>query len=758
MAILIRFKLINSSFSGTTRNDTNSHLTLLAVPKVKRSTGNVMGDMVDNKSNADIMHDQMRNELEVLRLAEHSVPIQLLGIAEIDSPLTPKKEEMAIFVSTPDDQMKAVDDSMQLKKDGENPQSRLDEPKTNEIVIANEDHNVKDDHETDETDTSDGVKKIVRQSDESFDEKHDENLSEQPKAIAEFSEQNTSFSESVSESNTTAATEDQTEQSSEFYSTTIETSETQTSEDVIEVVEVVEIIETIKCVEYLKPMGHDTQSSDLSDTDTTDKAEKVYTESGVDETSRDERDEVSEIENFDLSSCGEDSLEAMYYMIRKNEIIMDRNKQTSAKNCDDDKIIFPEKATDDLEHAVREVSGGKKVKLCSMSMNSSMDDVVLKKMSTDSDEIQIHVIPNSDIDSSSSCGGGGVGAGGDDEDGANGVPKPCSLKEQCTANESTDDEYINPIVDSMRKNEAAVDEMHAKALSVQPKRSETQSDEQLETDTFNEMDDMMPGNIERKILASSVSEADSDYFELPPTANRLTKDDFNVSTAFEHMIRADNSTTDESDSTMESASTKIQALTALTRRRIRKSSAGTSASNEKCSSIGNAAIDKSLDNLIEQQELMEEHVYSESFEDSSPQSQTVDSVDSEKPLGITEVKVEQRKNEEASAKVTVDSKHSDEKVPEINIEGVSEKSDESVTAQRRLTLQRGDAMQRNSTPESSEQQQVDKDLAKNKESNNQDAKNMHDNDPKSDTPSTNGEWTTQFIRSFLSVTVLIRNT
>lgn len=365
----------------------------------------------------------------------------------------------------------------------------------------------------------------------------------------------------------------------------------------------------------------------------------------------------------------------------------------------------------------------------------------MKKMSTDSDEIQIHVIPNSEIDSSST--GGGVDGDGDDGD-----SKLCSLKAQCTANESTDDEYINPIVDSMRKNEVAVDEMHAKALSVQPKRSESQSDEQLETDAFNEMDDMMPGNIERKILASSVSEADSDYFELPPTANRLTKDDFNVSTAFEHMIRADNSTTDESDSTMESATTKIQAgappLTALTRRRIRKSSAGTSASNEKCSSIGNAAIDKSLDNLIEQQELMEEHVYSESFEESSPQSQAVDSIDSEKMLGITEVKVEQRKNEETSTKENINSKNSDEKVPEINIEGISEKSDESVTAQRRLTLQRGDAMQRNSTPESSEQQQVDKDSAKNKESNNQDAKETHDNDTKFDAPSTNGELTSEF--------------
>lgn len=720
----------------------------MAVPKAKRSKADepietsspeemVMGDVVDYKSNPDIMHDQMKNELEVLRLAEKSMPIQMLDIAEVDSPLTPKQNQTTIFDSIPSDAKETIIAAEQLKDDV-NQDSQLNELKNMESDIKIEDQNESDDLKNKELVTQIDEKKAKDQPDKKFDEK--DKFDEQQKANTEFKDQNTSFSESVSDSNMNLITEDQTEQSSEFYSTTIETSETQTSEDVIEVVEVVEIVEEIKCVKYLKPTSHDTPSSDLSDTDTTDKAEKVYTESGVDETSRDERDEVSEIENFDLSSCGEDSLEAMYYMIRKNEIIMDRHKETSAKNCDDEKIIFPEKATDDLEHAVREVSGGKKVKLCSISMNSSVDDVILKKMSSDSDDIQIHVIPNSEIESSSE-------------------PKSCPLKE----NESTDDdEYIDPIVDSMQKNEDAVNEMHAKALSVQPNRNDTQSDEQqLETDTFNEMDDMMPGNIERKILASSVSEADSDYFELPPTANRLTKDDFNVSTAFEHMIRTE-STTDESDSTIESAATKIQAGARgfLTRRRIRKSSAGTSVSNEKRSSIGNANIDKSLETFIEQQqELMDENVYSESFEESSPPNQemvnrqTVDSVDSDKMLGITEIKVEHRKNDSTSLATCTANENNDEKVPEINIhiQGISE---ESATAQRRLMLQRGDAMQRNSTPESSEQQQqqqkqqqqpqVDNDKSNkepNNEENNQDAKNKHDDDPKIDAPMANGKLT-----------------
>lgn len=669
----------------------------MGVPKEKRkkrddsersSSSEMMGDVVDTKSNPDNMHDQMRNELEVLRLAEKSAPIHMLGIKEVDSPLTPKQDQTQMPAST------AV------------------ESKKNPVIIEQPKDALKQDSESNQP--------------------NNEKTEIEPKPTS-------SIENDIGRTNAEGNERENAETDSTRLSNDSETSYSSNKVPNHELSDLTEAdlteAESKTCVEYLKPSqtSNDTPSSDLSDTDTTDKAEKVYTESGVDETSRDERDEVSEIENFDLSSCGEDSLEAMYYMIRKNEIIMDRSKQPSVNNCEDEKITFPEKATDDLDAAIREVSG-KKVKLCPIdSMNSSTDEIVLKKLSSDSDELQLHVIPNSEIDSSSDV-------------------KSCPIKEQCTANESTDDEYINPIIDSMRKNENALNEMHAKALSVQPGRCDTQSDDQqLETDTFNEhlIDDMMPGNIERKILASSVSEADSDYFELPPTAtNRLTKDDFNVSTAFEHMIRSD-STTEESESTLESAATKIQAGARgfLTRRRIRKSSAGTSASNEKRSSIGNAAIDKSLDNLAEQQELTEETGYSESFDDSSPLSremrynnQTIDSIDSDKVLGITEVKVEQRKDDANLAG------NDDDKVPEINIEGISE-DNATATAQRRLMLQRGDAMQSNSTPESPEQQQADKEKlnknSNNKEqptNNNQHEENKHDDSPKIDKALANGNF------------------
>lgn len=666
----------------------------------------VMGDVVDNKTDLDNMHDQMRNELEVLRLADPSVPMRMPSIEEVEPPLTPRPDaKKMIEVAQQAAMLHNLNRPIDKKATNFEPNSVKDaavETKTS-LELSDAANNNETTQKTDE-------KKI--KADETITAERSRKLDE---------------SSSAAESpnvDSNVVGEKQAKQIDEKTLTSDESSENPESTSPSDA-------PAISCVEYLKPISHDTPSSDLSDTDTTDKAEKVYTESGIDETSRDERDEVSEIENFDLSSCGEDSLEAMYYMIRKNEIIMDRHKQASAKTCDDEKITFPDKATDELEHAVREVSG-KKVKLCSIgSMNSSTGDVVLKRLSSDSDELQLHVIRNSEIDSSSE-------------------PKSCPLKEQCTANESTDDEYMNPMLDSMRKNDDALNEMHAKALSVQPNRSDSQSDDQqLETDTFNEhlMDDMMPGNIERKILASSISEADSDYYDLPPTASRLTKDDFNVSTAFEHMIRTD-STTEESDSTIESAATKIQAGARgfLARRRIRKSSAGTSASNEKRSSIGNAAIDKSLDNLIEQQELQEETGYSESFDESSPQSremwneQTIESVDSEKIFGITEVKVEQRKDDSSVGKNT-DDRNADEKVPEINIHEISE---DSATAQRRLMLQRGDAMQRNDTPGSSEQHS-DKEKSNNDSNNEQivaktEINNGNDENPKIAAATENGEF------------------
>lgn len=740
--------LTQSSFlsDATIQSGDKPNLTLLEVPKLKRNkrdeskktphqptveiSTEIVGDDVDKKSGTEPNKlDEKQNELDALRLSEKSPSIYMLD----DTPKSPKSKQTKTPGSSPRHEKINIDNSIAMSgiqivesimshpvdmgnaiesdfimdsslspKHSSSDEKYCGEPAQIIVEIVKQDDSIGLENSHASPTVTNKIKSDMV-IDTSIQHTNADGKSEEPtQIIVEII--NEEISSAPENSSDPSAVDQNEEKNYESQSSSEISKETQP------VPSEMSEAEQIKCVKHLKPaqISHDTPSSDFSDTETNDKVEKAYTESGVDETSRDERDEVSEIENFDLSSCGEDSLEAMYYMIRKNEIIMDRSKPTPDEKCDDNdgKMQFPDAATDELSRAVREVSG-KKVKLCSIdSMNSSADEVVLKKLSSDSDELQLHVIPDSEIDSSSE-------------------QKSCpskSEKGECNANDSTDDEFIKPILDSMQKNEDTVNDMHAKAMSVHPQCSDTQSDDQqLESDTFNEhlMDDMVRGNIERKIFASSVSEADSDYFEMPPSmANRLTKDDFNVSTAFEHMIRDESTTTDDSESTIESAATKIQAGARgfLTRRRLRKSSAGTSASNEKRASFGNAAIDKSLDNLIEQQELMEEAGYSESVDENATEhrhifnDQTIDSIDSEKILGITEVKVEQRIDD--STKQTgndnneqqnngKNSVNGDENVPEINIQGTSE---DSATAQRRLMLQRGDAMQRNSTPESSEQQ------------------------------------------------------
>lgn len=436
--------------------------------------------------------------------------------------------------------------------------------------------------------------------------------------------------------------------------------------------------------DHLKPSfsaSHDVASSDLSDTDTDkEKVEKKFFESGVDESSRDERDEVSEIENFDLSSCGEDSLEAMYYQIRKSEILVDKGKQNPTDpNVDDDKIAFPGKATDNLEQAFREVSGKKSLQ----SMESSTDEVIVHQLSTDTDGMLL--MSGGEIESETET-------------------SACDHRTEAATAESTDEEFANPITTAMRQNEKFVKNMHAAPVNSQDEEPEVeQENDHFPSGYSIDADDMNVGNIRRKIMASSVSEADSDYLDYVPSAaqtHRLTKDDFNISTAFEHMIRSDSTT--DSESTIESAATKIQAGARgfLTRRRLRRSN---STSAEKHSSIGNAAIDNSLDDLVENSasELVEHHRRQlESDEtvddDGSPEDKMM-------IFGITDVKVEHKKpvsDEDATiANIIISGSQPSEAEPQEN--ETEEIDAQPSTAQRRLTLQRGDAVQRYSTPEES---------------------------------------------------------
>jgi hypothetical protein len=176
----------------------------------------------------------------------------------------------------------------------------------------------------------------------------------------------------------------------------------------------------------------------------------------------------------------------------------------------------------------------------------------------------------------------------------------------------------------------------------------------------DQFDDFYPGNIRSKIMASSVSIADSDYFD--PTNNKSIIDDNTIRTALETIHSTD------SESTLgSSVATKIQVNDkSLTRRN----------NNFQYSSIGNAAIDKSLDDFIQSQELRIDRFDEEPEGYSSPPPKKQESCDDytddntctesdRKIAGVIEIKLEQKHF------LTVD--------------------------ERRRTLHREDAIQRNST-------------------------------------------------------------
>lgn len=119
-------------------------------------------------------------------------------------------------------------------------------------------------------------------------------------------------------------------------------------------------------------------------------------------------------------------------------------------------------------------------------------------------------------------------------------------------------------------------------------RSELQKSYDVSMDMGDEdqFDDFYPGNIRHKIRLDSV--ADSDYYD--PKQIPTTNDD--IRTALETINSSD------SDSTIISAATKIQAGARgyITRKRLQSTGAG---STSQYASFGNAAINQSLDDFIE---------------------------------------------------------------------------------------------------------------------------------------------------------------
>lgn len=607
------------------------------------SESEIMGDVIK----PNFTNDTVKNKLKLLSIDQPSKDHSIFSIQEVDTPLTPLTPRPSAFMS---DQV--------LDNSSENiiiNSSQID-TKQLEIEIQNktelENTNAKENHANiNVTEAEKTTINLVINTENEHDLKDvpDINFVSEKNDIADFKEKNI----------TVETNKDQMARSGPPKANDNTMSSTQENENVSET-----------------PLSIDLPSSDLSDSET-DQIEQKFNESGVDETSRDERDDISEIENFDLSSCGEDSLEAMYYIIRKNEILLDKmhkiDDDPDQAQDDDRRPIFPEKSTENLNTAIREVSGQRSIK--SFLSTESSDGVVMKQVSNENESFNDFLEKDWEEEEERS------------------YVNPAA----------TEDEYLNPILASMRQNENLLNRMHAKALSMNDAidRDDSSAVDFEENDTFNELpiDDMRLGNIQQKMLASSMSEADSDYFERNDKSQKITRDDFNISTALDHIPGST-----DSESTIESAATKIQAGAKgfYIQKRVRRSTSVP----EKHSSIGNAAIDKSLDDLVRQHEQYEMDA---TFDEDSGENSDI--------LGITEVKVEQRKayittditeineSDEQYENIIVSRNFEEQQTDSMDVVVrdqfllATPQTGEYSTAQRRMTLHRGDALQRNSTPE-----------------------------------------------------------
>ncbi|XP_038104970.1 auxilin-like protein 1 isoform X1 [Culex quinquefasciatus] len=212
------------------------------------------------------------------------------------------------------------------------------------------------------------------------------------------------------------------------------------------------------------------------------------------------------------------------------------------------------------------------------------------------------------------------------------------------------------------------------------------------------------GNIRNKILASSVSVADSDDFD--PRQSQEMIDDNNVRTALETIASTD------TESTLPSQ------ITVQANRGFLKNTS----SNIPYASFGNNAIDQSLDDFIEREEQnkeAEEQAAASKIQRSYRQfrsnkkkllrdyhstmqtcteDQSSESLE-EYPNNIIKIKVDPKQPEAKEGEESENNSIEDGRAENRRRPMYSLNIDEYDTAARRMTLTRGVAMQRTSTPE-----------------------------------------------------------
>lgn len=340
------------------------------------------------------------------------------------------------------------------------------------------------------------------------------------------------------------------------------------------------------------------------------------------------------IENFDFVA-NKDTAEAMYYSLKKNEL------ETQKQLTTEKQLSLKKQPTEEEEAMSMETMTNLE--------NESIED-------EDDDDVVIGPIQPSSAKRLK------YGMSMDDRLLGSILSQDYSTKAR---KEGYPDDGFDPLLEATMRNHHFLEKLHEISNSDEDKNvsyNDYPGDDEDQFDDFYNSN-----NIRQKMMASSISIADSDYFE--PAGNKSIIDDDKIRTALETIHSSD------SESTIASAATKIQA----DRMNARRNNNITSHSMQY-SSIGNAAIDRSLDEFIQSQELRIEQFDEEleGYYSPPPRKQeseewtddTTTYTDSDKKVGtggIIDIKLEQK------SFLTVDD--------------------------RRRTLHREDAIQRNSTRE-----------------------------------------------------------
>uniref|UniRef100_A0A182JQ74 RIIa domain-containing protein n=1 Tax=Anopheles christyi TaxID=43041 RepID=A0A182JQ74_9DIPT len=438
-------------------------------------------------------------------------------------------------------------------------------------------------------------------------------------------------------------------------------------------------------------------------------------------------EELEEIKKVDISQLSKDSAEALFYSLKKSELenqdpadggTVEADQTTTAdtaKNIDDD---------DDQDVVVKEEPFS----------NPSQDQT--KRTFTDD-----FLDEPTTTTTTTTMSGDGVATGTD----------PLLIEQELPSLEADEqqDEF-NPMVMVSMRSKQFQEQLHSRGAEEQMSEAQANDatpmrpimrrcmtemsgleryDAAIEYDTSDnrqedlsyveeedQFDGYYIGHIKNKILASSVSVADSDC----PDGTRSSVesvDENNVRTALETIASTDTESTIASQATIQQAGPRSY---------LRKHSQNTS-SNIPYASFGNAAIDKSLDEFIEREE---QHKQDEALAEAATKIQRSYRTHKKKLLrdyhstmrtftedqsaesgeeyaaNVIQIKLDQKRVDGADPSGGDAGEESDSTTPCHETLGTTLKRpmyslniDEYDTVARRMTLTRGVAMQRNSTPE-----------------------------------------------------------